>query len=154
MGHSGIIVSHCSYTSSIKHALQAVCHWLRADSRLAPSQWEASLQSNAVSHWLGANLESAMLAYDQETAATSAITTRHALKTTNCVSFWTGDHIRWSVANQLGTGWGVFGYLLISYYHLIYMHDLQPVPPMKVSMAIPASSAVTRPVNKRSLRPL
>ena len=31
----------------------------RADSRFAPSQWETSLQSNAVSHWLGANLESA-----------------------------------------------------------------------------------------------
>ena len=35
------------------------CH-NRADSRLAPSQWETSLQSNAVSHWLGANLESAL----------------------------------------------------------------------------------------------
>ena len=34
--------------------------WCRADSRLAPSQWETSLQSNAVSHWLGANLESAL----------------------------------------------------------------------------------------------
>ena len=32
----------------------------RADSRLAPSQWETSLQSNAVSHWLGANLQSAL----------------------------------------------------------------------------------------------
>ena len=31
-----------------------------ADSRLAPSQRETSLQSNAVSHWLGANLESAL----------------------------------------------------------------------------------------------
>ena len=31
----------------------------RADSRLAPSQWETSLRSNAVSNWLGANLESA-----------------------------------------------------------------------------------------------
>ena len=31
-----------------------------ADSRLAPSQWETSLQSNAVSHWLGANLESTL----------------------------------------------------------------------------------------------
>ena len=30
--------------------------WLNA----APSQWETSLQSNAVSHWLGANLESAV----------------------------------------------------------------------------------------------
>ena len=32
----------------------------RADSRLAPSQWETSLQSNAVSHWLGVNLESVL----------------------------------------------------------------------------------------------
>ena len=32
----------------------------RADSRLAPSQWETLLQSNAVSHWLGAKLESAL----------------------------------------------------------------------------------------------
>ena len=34
----------------------------RADSRLVPSQWETSLQSNAVSHWPGANLESALRA--------------------------------------------------------------------------------------------
>ena len=33
----------------------------RADSRLAPNQWETSLQCNTVSHWLGANLESALL---------------------------------------------------------------------------------------------
>ena len=32
----------------------------RADSRLAPSQRETSLQSNTVFHWLGANLESAL----------------------------------------------------------------------------------------------
>ena len=35
----------------------------RADSRLAPSQWETSLQSNAVSHWLCASLESALHLY-------------------------------------------------------------------------------------------
>ena len=29
----------------------------RADSGFVPSQWETSLQSNAVSHWLGTNLE-------------------------------------------------------------------------------------------------
>ena len=34
--------------------------FLRADSRLVPSQRETSLQSNAVSHCLGANLESAV----------------------------------------------------------------------------------------------
>ena len=32
----------------------------RADSRLAPSQWETSLQSSNVSHWLGASLDSAL----------------------------------------------------------------------------------------------
>ena len=34
--------------------------YIRADSRLSPSQWETSLQSYAISHWLGANLESAL----------------------------------------------------------------------------------------------
>ena len=34
--------------------------YIRADSKLAPSQWEMSLQSNAISHWLGTNLESAL----------------------------------------------------------------------------------------------
>ena len=33
----------------------------RADSRFAPSQCETSSQSNAVSHWLGTNLESALI---------------------------------------------------------------------------------------------
>ena len=35
--------------------------WHRVDSRFAPSQWDTSIQSNAVSHWLGANLESTLL---------------------------------------------------------------------------------------------
>ena len=32
----------------------------RADSRFAPSQWEAVLHCNGVSHWLGTSLESAL----------------------------------------------------------------------------------------------
>ena len=43
-------VDHVSHTNK----------YCRADSRFEPSQWETSLQSNAVSHWLGANLESAL----------------------------------------------------------------------------------------------
>ena len=35
----------------------------RTDSRFAPSQWETALQSNDFSHWLGANLESALETY-------------------------------------------------------------------------------------------
>ena len=34
-----------------------------ADSRFVPSQWETSLQCNAVSHWLSANLKSALISY-------------------------------------------------------------------------------------------
>ena len=37
-----------------------ICRCLRADSRLVPSQWEMPLQINAISHWLDANLESAL----------------------------------------------------------------------------------------------
>ena len=39
------------------------CHMVmfRADSKLAPNQWETSLQCNAASHWLGANLESTLM---------------------------------------------------------------------------------------------
>ena len=40
--------------------LSFVC---RADSRIASSQRETLLQSNTVSHWLGANLESALVWY-------------------------------------------------------------------------------------------
>ena len=39
--------------------------YTRADSRLAPSRWEPSLQSNAVSHWLGAILDSALYTIGQ-----------------------------------------------------------------------------------------
>ena len=37
-----------------------VSNTCRADSRSAPTQWEMSLQSNSVSHWLGTNLDSAL----------------------------------------------------------------------------------------------
>ena len=54
---------HCSHLNHIIH-VTGMCDnkWenIKADSRLAHSQWETSLQSNAVSHWLGANLESAL----------------------------------------------------------------------------------------------
>ena len=46
---------------ALSNVLHQWGHWpIRADCRLAPSQWETSLQSNAVSHWLGTNLESAL----------------------------------------------------------------------------------------------
>ena len=42
--------------------------YLSADSRFAPSQWEAALLCNDVSHWLAANLESALsLDYNNST---------------------------------------------------------------------------------------
>ena len=41
-----------------------ILHNNRTNSGLTPSQWETSLQSNAVSHWLGTNLESALQQQD------------------------------------------------------------------------------------------
>ena len=52
---------HCLFTWTKLHWIMSYSH--RADSRLAPSQWERSLQSNTVSHWLGSNLESALHSY-------------------------------------------------------------------------------------------
>ena len=53
------------YEISLKNTLHwpFSCHswtYVRADSRFAPSQWETALLCNDVSHWLGANLESAL----------------------------------------------------------------------------------------------
>ena len=53
----------CMYSEQmdITKTRQICCLFYRAYSRLAPSQWETSLQSNTISYWLGANLESALL---------------------------------------------------------------------------------------------
>ena len=56
-GHQVGTVYQCSLLR--RHCANLVYTFM-ADSRLASSQWETSLQSNAVSHWLGANLESAL----------------------------------------------------------------------------------------------
>ena len=49
------LLMHCSYVSF------ALGLWYyRADSSFALSQWETLLQSNTISHWLGANLASAL----------------------------------------------------------------------------------------------
>ena len=52
----------------------------RADSSFAPSQCETSLQSNAVYHWLGAKLESALMETDPQSKhdAPTAWTTNYA----------------------------------------------------------------------------
>ena len=50
----------------------------RADCRSAPSQWETSLQSNAVSLWLGANLESALICAGRKFPSMSSIVSTHS----------------------------------------------------------------------------
>ena len=56
-----VMIEKCNYIFMFPET-NSVCVGLtyRAGSRLAPSQWKMLLQSNAVSHWLGANLESAL----------------------------------------------------------------------------------------------
>ena len=46
---------------SVKEWYRMPIHIYRADSRFAPSQWEPALICNDISHWLGTNLESAMI---------------------------------------------------------------------------------------------
>ena len=50
----------CLHWTLSQSPCTAISHYSRADSRLAPSQWETSFQSTAVSYWLGANLESTL----------------------------------------------------------------------------------------------
>ena len=53
------ILTPCIFPFRVSYVVSVV--WVtRVDSRFVPNQWETSLQSNAVSHWLGANLESAL----------------------------------------------------------------------------------------------
>ena len=55
----GSLFEHDNFSSKYsQYSRCPVAH--RADSRFVPSQWEMSLQSNAISHWLGANLKSAL----------------------------------------------------------------------------------------------
>ena len=55
-GHEGLWSK--AFLISTPHKTVVLLIWIiTADSRLVPSQWETSLQSNAVSHWLGASLE-------------------------------------------------------------------------------------------------
>ena len=66
-----ILFLHGGYWGCVQHLIPFIyslnkilshktVYYIRADSRFAPSQWETSLQSNAISHWLGTNLESAL----------------------------------------------------------------------------------------------
>ena len=60
-------VSHTEYWMSNEKfqnfdtKIQIKIHYIRADFRFAPIQWQTLLQSNAVFHWLGTYLESALL---------------------------------------------------------------------------------------------
>ena len=56
-----------------------------------PSQWETSLQRKAVSHWLGANLESALITYIQFRLV-YLITMQDP---PNTASFWNPIYISW-----------------------------------------------------------
>ena len=61
---AGIKVNPCYWKRPLdctKHIeMYIVRDTCRADSRFAPSQWETTLLCNDASHWLGANLESAL----------------------------------------------------------------------------------------------
>ena len=66
------IIHWCIYVSPGFNELMG---WIfpRANSSFAPSQWETALQSNAVSHWLGTNLESALFPVFSQVQVASGI---------------------------------------------------------------------------------
>ena len=55
-----LLPSLCPSKISLPNSRLASEMYYRADPRFAPSQWETALQSKAISHWLGTNLESAL----------------------------------------------------------------------------------------------
>ena len=55
-GISSDLIRYAGHMTSMKWTWL----WCRSDAGLAPSLWETSFQSNAVSHGLGAHLESAL----------------------------------------------------------------------------------------------
>ena len=59
---------------------------LRADSRFAPSQWGTSLQSNSVSHWLGANLLSALHLFNTTLCAPPKVPSELTCRVVNVVT--------------------------------------------------------------------
>ena len=56
-------ISPMSSTLPNRNTLQILSNppYIRADSRVVPSQWGMSLQSNTISNWLGANVEWALM---------------------------------------------------------------------------------------------
>ena len=49
-----------TYPDTVTHGIHNLQHNIRYDSGFAPSQWETALLNDDVSHWLGADLESAL----------------------------------------------------------------------------------------------
>ena len=105
--------SDCSMVSRQITASESVClighsdickvlnDILRADSRFAPSQWETSLQSNAVSHWLGTNLESALILPEDEPRITFESTAIIMLKINWCWASWEIWNVHWTSNSQV-----------------------------------------------------
>ena len=62
---------------------------IRIDSRLAPSQWETALLCTDVSHWLGANLESALNIILH--------TAKHLSSTSSYIQLYTKTHLRFQL---------------------------------------------------------
>ena len=68
----------------------------RADSRFAPSQWETALLCNDVSHWLGANLETA-----PSSDLTKYLGTNNKHRNNGCRDLvphcaWRFSHVHWN----------------------------------------------------------
>ena len=95
--HNGdlcVLFSHTHTQNNV--SVQHTNSWDAASSRSAPSQWEMALQSNAISHWLGANLESALLIFSKNPVAQWQSNT--VLWCDRCCGVISCKHAIWAIA--------------------------------------------------------
>ena len=87
---------------------------LAGSRRLVSSQWETSLQSNAVSHWLGTNLESVLIIRSDFLAQPNTIGVHglatHGARASTCQQLW-----YWHISP------GIFR--SIQHYKIWYIHN-------------------------------
>ena len=90
--------------------------WCRADAKFAPSQWEAVLLCNEVSHWLGTNRESTLVVPPYDAVWNDAM-----LHTYVHVGIYIYIYI-YAYTYTTFTHTFIVSYIVIQFYSVIYTH--------------------------------
>ena len=106
--------------------------WFRSDSRFAPSPRETVLLCNAVSHWLGASLESALLAV----SCVSVVSDNCALGASWLLSSRNQHFSLWNISTEIIYTSNGFSTLIVDHIHII-LRDVICHPCRKFNSALP-----------------